>query len=140
MFRQASLSLQRANCRPRNKLFAAAARIDSIIAFEKDDKENNSNNIKPLKLPLLQQQTRHYSATPRQEMFLYAAIILVSGLSYVGYKTYRGEPLKPAGATEAQESYRRLEAERLRNNKMHAQKFKERKPQNNSKENKQHVP
>jgi hypothetical protein len=53
-------------------------------------------------------------------MVLYGTIILVSTLCYVGYKKYHGEPLKPHSATAAQESYQKLERDRLERNKKYA--------------------
>jgi hypothetical protein len=151
MLRQASSSVLRASCRSRRNTFAAAAKaaaaaaridsistgtIDSILgAFEKkNDEEDDKNKSKMVLVQVPQQlqlhsqkhhyQTiRNYSATPRQEMFLYATMILVAGVSYVGYRKYRGEPLKPPGATEAQENFRKMEEERLRASQKHVQKM-----------------
>lgn len=68
-------------------------------------------------------QRRHYHATPKNEMFLYAAIILGVTMGYVGMKTYNGEPLKPKGATESQIMYRKQEEDRLRRNEKYDKKL-----------------
>jgi len=61
-------------------------------------------------------QIRCYRATPKNDMILYASIIVGAALSYVGYKTYVGEPLTPKSHTEATAAYERLEKDRLERN------------------------
>ena len=61
-------------------------------------------------------QVRRYRATPKNDMVLYASIIVGAALSYVGYKTYVGEPLTPKSHTEATAAYERLEKDRLERN------------------------
>jgi hypothetical protein len=67
------------------------------------------------------QQRRQYHATPRNEMFVYASILLTATLGYVSYKKYHGEPLKPKSATDAQKMYETLEFQRKERNKKYDQ-------------------
>ena len=84
----------------------------------------NNSSQKNLQLQQQQQQQqrtrRYYHTTQHNPMVLYGTIILVSTLCYVGYKKYHGEPLKPHSATAAQESYQKLEQDRLERNKKYA--------------------
>ena len=63
-----------------------------------------------------QQQRRRYHATQRNDLVLYATILLTATIGYIGYKKYNGEPLKPKSATEAQDMYQKMEEERRQRN------------------------
>lgn len=82
--------------------------------MSKNDNEKNKDSL----------QQRRYHTTPKNEMFLYGTIILLSTLTYVGYKKYMGEPLKPKSASEAQAMYQKMEEERKIRNKSYEKSSK----------------
>lgn len=80
----------------------------STVSFRKDDEDDLHQHPHP-------HQRRYYHETARRE-FLYPVIIIISALGYVGYKKFQGEPLTPKSASDAQETYRKMEEDREKRN------------------------
>ena len=83
--------------------------VMSTVSFPKDDDDDAFSRSTQ------QHQRRHYHETARREI-LYPFLIIVAGLSYVGYKKYHGLPLTPTSSVEAQEAYRKMEEDRMKRN------------------------
>mmetsp|Transcript_27415 Transcript_27415/g.41733 ORF Transcript_27415/g.41733 Transcript_27415/m.41733 type:complete len:155 (-) Transcript_27415:440-904(-) len=97
------------------------------LFHRKDEKRDESFFCRT---PLLQsntsinlQQRRSYHATEKKELVLYGAILITVFIGYVAVRKYRGEPIKPESATEAQEAYRLLEEEREKRNLQHRKRI-----------------
>lgn len=99
------------------KSFRAPISLSTVSLRRSDDDEDEYCVYK-------KQQRRGYHETPRREMVLYGTIIIVVALGYVGVRKYRGEPIKPESATEAQENFRKLEEERRKRNEKQQSRVK----------------
>ena len=89
----------------------------------RDDATNDNDHYRR-PITIQEQQKRLYHSTPKQDMVLYGTILLVATLSYAGYKTYHGEPIKPKSASEAQSAYEKMEEDRQQRNQAHLDKQK----------------
>lgn len=96
--------------RPHMSLSTMASYVPLKINGQRCD-ERNTETAK--------ERRRLYHATPQREMVLYGTIIVVVSLSYVAYRKYNGEPIKPHGATNAQTAYQKYEQDRLDRNKQY---------------------
>jgi hypothetical protein len=86
--------------------------VISTVSFPKDDDDDIFQSTQQHQH---QHQRRYYHQTARQE-FLYPAIIIISALSYVAYRKFNGEPIKPKSASDAQDEYRKMEEDRMKRN------------------------